>query len=252
MPDYPKPGVMFKDITPLLADPAAFSALTDALADLSVRHGATKIVGLEARGFILGAPVAVRAGLGFVPVRKAGKLPGATLSQAYDLEYGSAEIEVHAEDLAADDRVMVIDDVLATGGTAAASVELIRRSGAEVAGVAVLMELGSSTAAAARARPRRGAAGGADHRLRRLATGTRRAPRYCRGAPRRFGRFPLWTRPKRVPGARRAPHRADRRTPAAVTAGIHRSSRTFLQYRGVPPAEGDPEAQDRYHGLFGA
>ncbi|MEU8957032.1 adenine phosphoribosyltransferase [Streptomyces sp. NPDC048518] len=142
VPDYPKPGVMFKDITPLLADPAAFSALTDTLADLSVRHGATKIVGLEARGFILGAPVAVRAGLGFVPVRKAGKLPGATLKQAYDLEYGSAEIEVHAEDLAAGDRVMVIDDVLATGGTAAASVELIRRSGAEVAGVAVLMELG--------------------------------------------------------------------------------------------------------------
>ncbi|MGC5410788.1 purine phosphoribosyltransferase family protein, partial [Streptomyces sp. DT225] len=83
--DYPKPGVMFKDITPLLADPVAFTALTDALAELCLRHGATKIVGLEARGFILAAPVAVRAGLGFVPVRKAGKLPGATLSQAYEL-----------------------------------------------------------------------------------------------------------------------------------------------------------------------
>ncbi|MFI7319287.1 adenine phosphoribosyltransferase [Streptomyces venezuelae] len=142
VPDYPKPGVMFKDITPLLADPAAFAALTKTLADLSVRHGATKIVGLEARGFILGAPVALRAGLGFIPVRKAGKLPGATLRQSYDLEYGSAEIEVHAEDLAAGDRVMVIDDVLATGGTAAASLDLVRRSGAEVAGVAVLMELG--------------------------------------------------------------------------------------------------------------
>ncbi|MDG4858938.1 adenine phosphoribosyltransferase [Streptomyces sp. T-3] len=142
VPDYPQPGVMFKDITPLLADPEAFSALTDALADLCVRHGATKVVGLEARGFILAAPVAVRAGLGFIPVRKAGKLPGATLSQAYDLEYGSAEIEVHAEDLAAGDRVMVIDDVLATGGTAGASLELIRRAGAETAGVAVLMELG--------------------------------------------------------------------------------------------------------------
>ncbi|AZM52162.1 adenine phosphoribosyltransferase [Streptomyces sp. WAC 01529] len=142
VPDHPKPGVMFKDITPLLADPAAFAALTDTLAALSTRHGATKIVGLEARGFILGAPVAIRAGLGFIPVRKAGKLPGATLRQSYDLEYGSAEIEVHAEDLAAGDRVMVIDDVLATGGTAAASVELIRRSGAQVAGVAVLMELG--------------------------------------------------------------------------------------------------------------
>lgn len=140
--DYPKPGVMFKDITPLLADPVAFTALTDALAELCVRHGATKIVGLEARGFILAAPVAVRAGLGFVPVRKAGKLPGATLSQAYELEYGTAEIEIHAEDLSADDRIMVIDDVLATGGTAGASLELIRRAGAQVAGVAVLMELG--------------------------------------------------------------------------------------------------------------
>ncbi|WP_156721499.1 adenine phosphoribosyltransferase [Streptomyces apocyni] len=142
VPDYPQPGVMFKDITPLLADPAAFTILTDTLAELCVRHGATKIVGLEARGFILGAPVAVRAGLGFIPVRKAGKLPGATLSQAYDLEYGSAEIEVHAEDLVTGDRIMVIDDVLATGGTAEASLTLIRRAGAEVAGVAVLMELG--------------------------------------------------------------------------------------------------------------
>ncbi|MFD7710294.1 adenine phosphoribosyltransferase [Streptomyces sp. NPDC059785] len=142
VPDHPEPGVVFKDITPLLADPAAFSALTDALADLCVRHGASKVVGLEARGFILGAPAAVRAGLGFIPVRKAGKLPGATLKQAYDLEYGSAEIEVHAEDLSAGDRVIVIDDVLATGGTAGAAVELIRRAGAEVAGVAVLMELG--------------------------------------------------------------------------------------------------------------
>ncbi|MEU3749498.1 MULTISPECIES: adenine phosphoribosyltransferase [Streptomyces] len=142
VPDYPKPGVLFKDITPLLADPEAFTALTDALAGLCSAHGATKIVGLEARGFILAAPVAVRAGLGFIPVRKAGKLPGATLSQAYELEYGTAEIEVHAEDLAAGDRVMVIDDVLATGGTAEASIELIRRAGAEVAGVAVLMELG--------------------------------------------------------------------------------------------------------------
>ncbi|MDI3408740.1 adenine phosphoribosyltransferase [Streptomyces cavernicola] len=142
VPDYPKAGVMFKDITPLLADPTAFTALTGALADLCVEHGATKIVGLEARGFILAAPVAVRAGVGFIPVRKAGKLPGATLAQSYELEYGNAEIEVHAEDLAAGDRVLVIDDVLATGGTAEASLQLIRRAGAEVAGLAVLMELG--------------------------------------------------------------------------------------------------------------
>ncbi|MDQ8703208.1 adenine phosphoribosyltransferase [Streptomyces sp. LHD-70] len=142
VPDYPKAGVMFKDITPLLADPTAFSALTGALADLCVAQGATKIVGLEARGFILAAPVAVRAGVGFIPVRKAGKLPGATLAQRYELEYGQAEIEVHAEDLAAGDRVLVIDDVLATGGTAEASLQLIRRAGAEVSGLAVLMELG--------------------------------------------------------------------------------------------------------------
>ncbi|MGP4110943.1 adenine phosphoribosyltransferase [Streptomyces sp. 4N509B] len=139
--DYPKPGVLFKDITPLLADAEAFTALTEALAAFAQTHGATKVVGLEARGFILAAPVAVHAGVGFVPVRKAGKLPGATLAQRYELEYGSAEMEIHAEDLSAGDRVLVIDDVLATGGTAEASLELIRRSGAEVAGLAVLMEL---------------------------------------------------------------------------------------------------------------
>ncbi|MET7762556.1 adenine phosphoribosyltransferase [Streptomyces sp. NPDC005393] len=142
VPDYPKPGVMFKDITPLLADAAAFGALTDALAGLCTRHRADKVVGLEARGFILAAPAAVRAGIGFVPVRKAGKLPGATLGQAYELEYGTAEIEIHADALEPGDRVLVIDDVLATGGTAEASLQLIRRAGAQVAGVAVLMELG--------------------------------------------------------------------------------------------------------------
>ncbi|HEY8979111.1 MAG TPA: adenine phosphoribosyltransferase [Streptomyces sp.] len=140
--DYPEPGVMFKDITPLLADPAAFTALTDAFAAIAERTGATKVVGLEARGFILGAPVAVRAGLGFIPVRKAGKLPGATLAQSYDLEYGSAEIEIHAEDLSSEDRVLIVDDVLATGGTAEAAIQLIHRADAEVSGVAVLMELG--------------------------------------------------------------------------------------------------------------
>jgi adenine phosphoribosyltransferase len=140
--DYPEPGVMFKDITPLLADPAAFTALTDALAEIAANTGATKVVGLEARGFILGAPVAVRAGLGFIPVRKAGKLPGATLAQSYELEYGTTEIEVHAEDLAPEDRVLIVDDVLATGGTAEASLQLVRRAGAHVTGIAVLMELG--------------------------------------------------------------------------------------------------------------
>ncbi|GHJ32583.1 MULTISPECIES: adenine phosphoribosyltransferase [Streptomyces] len=142
VPDYPKPGVMFKDITPLLADAAAFGALTEALAELCVRYRADKVVGLEARGFILAAPAAVRAGIGFVPVRKAGKLPGATLGQAYELEYGTAEIEIHADALEPGDRVLVIDDVLATGGTAEASLQLIRRAGARIAGVAVLLELG--------------------------------------------------------------------------------------------------------------
>lgn len=142
VPDYPKPGVMFKDITPLLADPTAFNALVDALAEMCTRHGADKVVGLEARGFILAAPAAARAGIGFVPVRKAGKLPGATLAQAYELEYGTAEIEVHRDAFAAGDRVLIIDDILATGGTAEASLELIRRTGAEVAALAVLMELG--------------------------------------------------------------------------------------------------------------
>ncbi|MFC0598736.1 adenine phosphoribosyltransferase [Streptomyces palmae] len=140
--DYPKAGVVFKDITPLLADAEAFGALTDALVDLCVRHRVTKVVGLEARGFILGAPVAVRANVGFVPVRKAGKLPGATLGQAYELEYGTAEIEIHADALTPGDRVLVIDDVLATGGTAEASLQLVRRAGGEVAGLAVLLELG--------------------------------------------------------------------------------------------------------------
>jgi adenine phosphoribosyltransferase len=142
VPDYPKPGVVFKDITPLLADPVAFNALVDALAALCTAHGATKVVGLEARGFILAAPAAARAHLAFVPVRKAGKLPGATLAQTYELEYGSAEIEVQADAFTDADRVLVIDDVLATGGTAEASIELIRRTGATVVGLAVLLELG--------------------------------------------------------------------------------------------------------------
>jgi adenine phosphoribosyltransferase len=140
--DYPKPGVMFKDITPLLADAQAFALVTEALAAVVRRHRATAVVGLEARGFILGAPAALRAGVGFIPARKAGKLPGRTVSQSYQLEYGSAEIQLHAADITARDRILVIDDVLATGGTAEASVHLIRRTGAEVAGIAVLLELG--------------------------------------------------------------------------------------------------------------
>ena len=126
VPDYPQPGVMFKDITPLLADPAAFTA----------------VAGIEARGFILAAPVAYRLGVGFAPVRKKGKLPGPTYSETYELEYGTATVEIHVDAFRPGDRVLMIDDVLATGGTAAATAQLIRRSDAEVVSLNVLIELG--------------------------------------------------------------------------------------------------------------
>jgi adenine phosphoribosyltransferase len=140
VPDYPQPGVMFKDITPLLADAAGFAATIDALAN---GHDAVdKVVGIEARGFILAAPVACRLGVGFVPVRKQGKLPGPTYAQTYELEYGTATVEVHVDAFQPGDRVLMIDDVLATGGTAAATAQLIRRSEAEVTSLSVLIELG--------------------------------------------------------------------------------------------------------------
>jgi adenine phosphoribosyltransferase len=139
VPDYPQPGVVFKDITPLLADGPAFAAVIEALA---VTYGPVdKVAGIEARGFILAAPVACRLGAGFVPIRKKGKLPGATFAQEYDLEYGIATVEVLTDAFAPSDRVLVIDDVLATGGTARASADLVRRTGAEVVGLAVLLEL---------------------------------------------------------------------------------------------------------------
>ena len=140
IPDYPQPGVVFKDITPLLADGAAFAAVISALA--AGHSGIDKVAGIEARGFILAAPVACALGAGFVPVRKQGKLPGPTHAQSYQLEYGTATIEVHVDAFEPGDRVLIIDDVLATGGTAAATVQLVRRCGAEVAQVAVLLELG--------------------------------------------------------------------------------------------------------------
>ena len=139
VPDYPQPGVVFKDITPLLADGKAFAAVIDALA---AAHGPVdKVAGIEARGFILAAPVACRLGAGFVPIRKKGKLPGATYAQDYDLEYGTATIEVQTDAFAPAERVLVIDDVLATGGTARATADLVHRTGAQVAGLAVLLEL---------------------------------------------------------------------------------------------------------------
>ncbi|GAA5017929.1 adenine phosphoribosyltransferase [Kitasatospora paranensis] len=141
VPDYPKPGVLFKDIAPLLADAEAFGALTRALADRAAALGATKVVGLEARGFVLAAPAAVAAGLGFVPIRKKGKLPGEVFARSYDLEYGSATLEVQCDAFAPGERVLVVDDVLATGGTLGASLDLVREAGALLAGVVVLMEL---------------------------------------------------------------------------------------------------------------
>ena len=142
---YPQPGVLFKDITPLLADGAALSAVVSGLAAGQLPRGepggVDKVAGIEARGFILAAPVALALGAGFVPVRKQGKLPGPTYAQSYDLEYGSATIEVHQDAFGPGERVLIVDDVLATGGTAAATAELVRKAGAEVAGIVVILEL---------------------------------------------------------------------------------------------------------------
>jgi adenine phosphoribosyltransferase len=139
VPDYPQPGVLFKDITPLLAEPRAFSAVVEALAGLF--GPVDKVAGIEARGFILAAPVAYETGAGFVPVRKKGKLPSATFAQEYKLEYGTATLEVHRDAFGPGDRVLIVDDVLATGGTARATATLVKQTGADVAGIAVLMEL---------------------------------------------------------------------------------------------------------------
>ncbi len=139
VPDFPEPGISFKDITPLLADGPAFAAVVAALAE---GHGRIdQVAGIEARGFILAAPVATRLGCGFVPVRKAGKLPAQTYREDYQLEYGTATIEVHTDAFNPGDQVLIVDDVLATGGTALATADLVRRAGAEVAGIAVLLEL---------------------------------------------------------------------------------------------------------------
>lgn len=133
---------MFKDITPLLDDAEAFKWAADGLADRFSRTPADRVVGVEARGFILGAAVAYRLGLGFVPVRKPGKLPYDTRSVDYELEYGTASLEAHTDALAPGQRVLIVDDVLATGGTAAATVELVNSGEAEVAGMGFLIELG--------------------------------------------------------------------------------------------------------------
>jgi adenine phosphoribosyltransferase len=145
VPDFPEPGIVFKDITPLLADPVGLrtvvSALADAARDESGAPLVDKIAGMEARGFLLGAPVALELGVGFVPVRKPGKLPRDTHAVSYALEYGEATLEVHRDAFTPGQRVLLVDDVLATGGTARATRELVEACGASVLGLAVLMEL---------------------------------------------------------------------------------------------------------------
>ena len=141
IPDFPKPGIVFKDITPLLADTAAFRFCTDALVEHFSTATVDKVLAVEARGFIIGAPVAYRFGAGFVPCRKAGKLPWEVEKEEYVLEYGTDLLEVHRDAVAPGERVLVVDDVLATGGTASAAVRLVERLGGTVAGLGFVIEL---------------------------------------------------------------------------------------------------------------
>jgi adenine phosphoribosyltransferase len=141
VPDWPEPGVVFKDITPLLAHPEALAATVAALAGPFEERGVTTVVGIEARGFLVGAPVALHLGAGFVPVRKPGKLPRPTACEEYALEYGVDRLEIHADAIAAGERVLVVDDVIATGGTAAATLRLVERLGGEVVGLGFVIEL---------------------------------------------------------------------------------------------------------------
>lgn len=141
VPDFPSVGVVFRDITPLLGDPTAFDAVVEALASAFVSKHVDKVVGVEARGFIVASPVALRLGAGFVPMRKAGKLPWRIEAEEYQLEYASERLEVHRDAVSPGERVIVVDDVLATGGTAVAAVRLAERLGAEVVGLGFLVEL---------------------------------------------------------------------------------------------------------------
>lgn len=142
VPDFPKPGIVFKDITPILASGALFREVIDGLVADLAGTGVTKVAGIDARGFIFGGAVADRLGLGFVPIRKKGKLPWRARSASYALEYGEAVIELHEDAVAAGEKVTLIDDVLATGGTAAAAVELLQACGAEVVTAQFVIELG--------------------------------------------------------------------------------------------------------------
>lgn len=141
IPDFPKPGVTFKDVTPLLADGPALGECVDALAEVYRHEGIRHVLGIEARGFIFAAPVAVALGAGFVPVRKKGKLPWHVHAEEYALEYGSDTLEMHEDAIGAGERVLIVDDVLATGGTAAAVARMVQKVGAEAVGLAVVIEL---------------------------------------------------------------------------------------------------------------
>lgn len=142
IPDFPKPGILFKDITPLLASPEAFGSVIDRLASRYADQNIHTIAAAEARGFIFGAPLALKLGAGFVPIRKPGKLPYATVALEYQLEYGTDSLEVHTDAFAAGHRVLLLDDVLATGGTMRACCELVSSTGATVVGCAFVLELG--------------------------------------------------------------------------------------------------------------
>jgi adenine phosphoribosyltransferase len=142
VPDFPQEGIVFKDITPLLADEAAFSSVIDMIVVHFGRGNVDKVVGIEARGFILASPVAYHFGAGFIPVRKAGKLPWETDAEQYELEYGTETLEIHTDAFHPGERVLIVDDVLATGGTARATARLVERLGGKVVGIACLIELG--------------------------------------------------------------------------------------------------------------
>lgn len=141
VPDFPKPGILFKDLTPLLAVPEALRQAVWGISQPFADERIDQVVGIEARGFVFGAPAALALKAGFVPVRKPGKLPHATMSVSYDLEYGTDALEIHADGLRRGDRVLIVDDLLATGGTAAAAIELVEKTGAEVVGISFLVEL---------------------------------------------------------------------------------------------------------------
>lgn len=141
IPDFPEPGVVFKDITPVLADPVAFALLIDLLTDPFRDAGITKVAGIEARGFTLATPIADQLHAGFIPVRKPGKLPYQTVREEYELEYGTDALEVHVDALHEGEKVLLVDDVIATGGTAAAAIRLLRHLGADVVGFTAFIEL---------------------------------------------------------------------------------------------------------------